>query len=163
MTEDEAVDPENVITTRKRGAKVAEKETTITTPNVTNGTTGEYAFQISTKINGDLVNLRANSAEEFEQQLAEFAERGIAKKWSDFKQAAVAEIIFTNDDRRPASKSTSTATDDAPSGSGSGIPSCKHGEMKDLGDKYKSGRYHCPLDTRDLGPDGWKEKCKPVK
>ena len=164
MTAETDVDPDNIVGRRpnKRTAgKATAKETTISTSTPT---TGEHAIQISSKLNGDLVNVRANSAEELEELLDGLAERSgpIAEKWSNFKQAGVAAIIFTNDDNRggrSSSKSTSTATDSAPDGP----PTCKHGEMKDLGDKYRSGRWHCPLDTRDLGPDGWKQKCKPIK
>lgn len=157
MTEDVNVSTPTLSEPKKRTPLVKENTT------ATNNTTGEYAIQISTKLNGDLFNLRADSAEEFERQIDELASRGIAKKWSDFKQAAVAEIIFTNDDgRKLPAKTTSSATDVSPTTNTGGPPSCSHGVMNDTAGKGYKNRYYCPVDTRGMSPGEAKNaKCAP--
>lgn len=148
---------------KKRTVSLNPKETTISST-----TTGEHAIQISSKLNGDLVNVRANSAAELLSLLNGLAENSeeIAKKWSDFKQAGVAAIIFTNDDGRPrvaAAKTVSVSSDVSPTTNTGGPPSCSHGVMNDTAGKGYKNRYYCPVDTRGMSPGEAKNaKCAPA-
>lgn len=119
----------------------------------------ENKLQLGGTVNGDLVIIRADSAEELAalaKGLAEVADPVITD-WSAFKQAALAKGIFTGDQNRKVGGSSGggKAADSAPPSGGT--PTCKHGPMKDLGNKYRN-RWYCKEFKKELQcdslPDG---------
>lgn len=118
-----------------------------------------YKVQLSTTVNGNLVNLRAQSPEELKELV-----EGLAKNvdetftaFAQFKDGVILKDLFTGNAQKPlAGQQSNSNTSASNSGSGGGIPSCKHGEMKDLrGNGYKSD-FYCTAKNRD-------EQCKPRK
>ncbi len=110
-----------------------------------------YKIQLSKKINGDLWNIRANSAEEFKSIIEDLA--GVADDTlttlSEVVQAALAKGVQTAEfDSEPDKKSSGGSR------KSSGPPKCRHGEMKDLADKNYKHRYYCTARSRD-------EQCDP--
>src|SRR5678815_2613884 len=122
---------------------------------------GQYKLQISGKVLGDLVVVRADSAEEFAETLGSLSEHSeaIVKGWSDFKQIGVANGILTGDATSERSSGSSSSggwkksgtTRKADASPSSKAPSCEHGPMKDFADRGYKHRYYC------AGPRG--EQC----
>lgn len=114
----------------------------------------QYNFQISGQVNGDLVVVRGDTAENMAEQMESLGlnAEAIIKGWSNFKTAAVAHGVFTGNavgGKGGGSKAKADVDED-------GVPKCKHGKMKDLrGNGYKSD-FYCPEKDRD-------KQCKPVK
>lgn len=108
-------------------------------------------LQLGGEVNGDLVIVRADSAEEMDELLKGLSEKAddIITNWSAFKQAGLAKGVFTKSQNSGGSRGR--AKDSSPPSSDGGIPKCKHGEMKDLGDpsetKYRH-RYYCTEKNR---------------
>jgi len=124
----------------------------------------DYKIQVNTTLNGQLTNLRANSAEE----LVELTE-GLAANSDRFLDALVqVKQAFLLKDILTAGAINGSGNSGVPSGNSNsrnstvGVPSCKHGPMNDCrGMKTKAGKpyaadYYCPSDDRD-------NQCKPVK
>ena len=117
----------------------------------------DYKVQLSTTVNGNLVNLRAQSAEEL-QELAE----GLAKSvdatfraFAQFKEGVVLKDLFTGNAQTPLKGSGGQQSSVAKVNE-DGVPSCKHGPMKDLRSKNYKSDFYCSSDDRD-------KQCKPVK
>jgi hypothetical protein len=109
--------------------------------------TEEWKIQVSKKINGDLWNIRASSAEEFLELTRALAEHGEAalEFLGDFVQATIAKMVQTDGySAAPRSGGNSTSA----TATRGGVPTCKHGEMKDLGDRGYRHRYYCPSKSR---------------
>lgn len=114
----------------------------------------DYKIQINSNINGDLVNMRAQSGEELEEVLLGFAEKagGIFKNLGDVKQAALVNGVFSGNAAPPASPSGGApAAPRAAANTAPGeIPKCPtHTTVKDMrgkrnakGEPYKY-RYYC--------------------
>lgn len=113
----------------------------------------EYKLQISTNINGDLVNLRSQSGDELKEIVEGFATNSpaIFKALGDVKQAGLANGVFTGNASEVQMPSggggAKPSVASTPPGS---VPSCPtHGPMKDMrgkrnkqGDGYKN-RFYC--------------------
>ncbi len=116
----------------------------------------DYKIQLSTKVNGNLLNLRAQSAEELKDLI-----QGLAKNVDDtfqafgeFKDAVILKDVFTGDAAKDLpNDNKSSANRNA---SSDGTPSCKHGPMKDLRHKGYKSDFYCSESDRD-------KQCKPVK
>lgn len=112
---------------------------------------GQYNFQISGKVHGDLVVVRGNTAEEFSANLAALATYSgdVVTNWSDFKELAVAKGIFTGDATGGPSnggqRKARRGDDPPPSGD---TPSCAHGTMNDFKERGYKHRYYCPEKNR---------------
>lgn len=126
----------------------------------------DYKIQINSNINGDLVNMRAQSGEELEEVLLGFAEKagGIFKNLGDVKQAALVNGVFSGNAAPPASSAGSApAAPRAAANTAPGvIPACPtHGQMKDQrgkrnaqGQPYQN-RYYCTkFGCKDVKPQG---------
>lgn len=92
----------------------------------------DYKLQINTQVNGDLVNIRAQSGEELNDTLTGFAEHAgpIFKTLGDVKQAALANGVFSGPavQSAPASAAPRAAANTAPGS----VPECPtHGPMND--------------------------------
>lgn len=112
---------------------------------------GDYAVQISGKVHGDLVVVRGQNAEDLANNLHRLADLAdeIVTDWSTFKTAAVVKGVFTGDavgGKTPAR--TVTPDED-------GVPTCKHGPMKDLSDRGYKSTHYCTEKDRD-------KQCRPV-
>lgn len=117
---------------------------------------GQYKIQISGKVHGDLVVVRGDSGEDLSDTLMGLAEHAddIVSRWGDFKTVAVAKGVFTGDavgGGKPAGRASAPAETNS-----SGVPTCRHGEMKDLRGKGYKNDFFCPEKDRD-------KQCKPVK
>jgi len=117
-----------------------------------------YKVQLSTTVNGNLVNLRAQSPEEL-QNLVE----GLAKTadetftaFAQFKDAVILKDLFTGNAQAPLKGGNNGAASQKASVNEDGVPSCKHGPMKDLRHKGYKSDYYCNESDRD-------KQCKPVK
>lgn len=122
----------------------------------------EYKIQVNTSVNGDLVNIRAQSGEELSETLNGFAGNAvdIFKTLGDIKQAALANGVFSGNATAPT---TTTAAPRAAANTAPGeVPKCPtHGEMKDCrGQRNKQGdpfrnRYYCKkFGCKDSQPQG---------
>ena len=123
----------------------------------------DYKFQLSATVNGNLLNIRANSAAELRQNVVDLATEmnDLLDAYGQVKQAVVAKDIFTGQTQAPAAQKAATAraTGGGPKVNDRGQPVCNHGVMKDLTDVanekgYKASHY-CPEKDRD-------KQCKPV-
>lgn len=112
-----------------------------------------YKIQLSKKVNGDLWNIRANSAEEFRQIVEDLA--GVAdsalSSMGEVVQAVLAKGVQTEEFSEPETKKSYSGGRKSTSG---GPPKCRHGEMKDLAEKNYKHRYYCTARSRD-------EQCDP--
>lgn len=106
----------------------------------------EWRIQVNKEIDGDLWNIRARSAQEFLEITRGLAEEGDAalEFFADFVQVVLARNVRTKGGGGSANASVSA----------SGIPTCKHGEMKDLASKGYRHRYYCSAKNRS-------EQCPP--
>lgn len=122
----------------------------------------EYKIQVNTSVNGDLVNIRAQSGEELSETLAGFANNAvdIFKTLGDVKQAALANGVFSGN---AAPTTTTNSAPRAAANTAPGeVPKCPtHGEMKDCrGQRSKAGqpfknRYYCKkFGCKDSQPQG---------
>lgn len=125
--------------------------------------TDDYKFQLSATVNGNLLNVRANSAAELRQNIAELATEmnDLLNAYGQVKQSIVAKDIFTGNTPSPAAQKAGTAraSGGGPKLNEQGQPVCAHGVMKDLTDlanekNYKASHY-CPEKDRD-------KQCKAV-
>lgn len=114
----------------------------------------DYKIQLSSKINGNLLNLRANSGDELKDVVVGLATNldDIITAFAQIKEGVILKDLFTGDAEdkggKPSGRSTSSGD--------SGTPRCKHGEMKDLRSKNYKSDFYCPEPDRD-------KQCKPVK
>lgn len=121
----------------------------------------EGKIQLSDKVNGTLINVRADSVAELDEivdGLVESADN-IVTKFSSFKEVWVAKGILTQSDRGNSfSKGAVNGPEGSVGGSESsgGTPTCKHGPMKDLRSKNYKSDFYCTESDRD-------KQCKPVK
>lgn len=123
----------------------------------------DYKIQINSNINGDLVNMRAQSGEELEEVLLGFAEKagGIFKNLGDVKQAALVNGVFSGNATSPGTSAPAAPRAAANTAPGA-IPSCPtHGQMKDMRGKLtKAGepmrnRFYCSkFGCKDVQPQG---------
>lgn len=125
----------------------------------------EYKLQISTNINGDLVNLRSQSGDELKEIVEGFATNSpaIFRALGDVKQAGLANGVFTGNasdvqmpsgggGAKPSAASTPPGT----------VPSCPtHGAMKDMkgkltkaGDPMRNRFYCSKFGCKDVEPQG---------
>lgn len=113
-----------------------------------------YKIQVSTTVNGNLVNLRAQSAEELKNTVVELAKSvdDIFTAFAQFKDGVILKDLFTGNAQQPLKgqgSAKTNATED-------GVPTCKHGPMKDLRHKNYKSDFYCTESDRD-------KQCKPVK
>jgi hypothetical protein len=111
---------------------------------------------------GDQTVLRADDPEEFAKLTEEFAsvqERAL-KAINATKQAQIAAGVFTGENPKAKGGNAKRAADTPPPAAqgGDSIPTCEHGEMKDLRANNYKYDFYCPSDEKD-----WKKRCKPVK
>lgn len=114
----------------------------------------EYKVQLSTTINGNLLNLRAATPEELEATVTDLATRldKIVSGLVQIKEGIILKDLFTGA-ASPALKGAGAAQSSG--NSNDGAPRCKHGEMKDLTAKNYKSTHYCPEPDRD-------KQCKPV-
>jgi hypothetical protein len=115
----------------------------------------DYKVQLSTTINGNLLNLRAESPEELEGTVTDLAARldNIVSGLVQIKEGIILKDLFTGT-ASPGKGGNSNSNSNSNSSS-SGTPRCKHGEMKDLTAKNYKSTHYCPEPDRD-------KQCKPV-
>lgn len=101
-------------------------------------------LQIGGTVNGDLIIVRADSADELKELtkgLADVADEVITD-WSSFKQAALAKGVFTADSGKSSGGGGKAAASDSAPPSGD-TPTCQHGPMKDLAGRGYKNRWYC--------------------
>lgn len=115
----------------------------------------EYKVQLSTTVNGNLLNFRGESVPDLTGQVQQFATEldNIVTALVQIKEGIILKDLFTGT-ASPKGPSNSSNTPNN-SGSDSGTPRCKHGEMKDLTSKNYKSTHYCPEPDRD-------KQCKPV-
>ena len=116
----------------------------------------ERKLQLSDKVNGTLINIRADSGDELVELVSGLVENAddIVTKFSSFKEVFVAKGILTQSFSKGAANGPEGSV--AGSESSGGVPTCKHGEMKDLRSKNYKSDFYCTEKDRDA-------QCKPVK
>lgn len=109
----------------------------------------EWKIQISKKIAGDLWNFRARNAEDFKELTKGLAEHGddIMNALGSFVTIAIARTVQT-EEFNSSTRTQSAPAKQAVSKSEGGVPSCKHGPMKDLADKGYKHRWYCTSSDR---------------
>lgn len=113
----------------------------------------DWKIQLSKKVAGDLWNIRAGSAEEFQElteKLAGVADASL-NNLGQVIQAVLAKGVQTEEFSEPETKKSYSGGRKSSSG---GPPKCRHGEMKDLAEKNYKHRYYCTARSRD-------EQCDP--
>ncbi len=118
--------------------------------------------QLTAIVNGDNWTFRTDSGEDLAEVLegvAEHSDRAI-DALGKVKQVAVAKGVFTGDASKGAGGEPKKRTKDTPppSTGGGDVPTCEHGEMKDLRANNYKYDFYCPSDEKD-----WKKRCRPVK
>lgn len=121
----------------------------------------DYKIQLNLTVNGNLVNVRANSAEELKTTVEELAKTvdDTFSAVAQFKEGVTAKDVFTGGLQ---GKGNGPAQSQSASVGANGVPNCKHGPMKDLrGQTTRSGQpykydYYCSSTDRD-------NTCKGVK
>lgn len=118
----------------------------------------ESNIQLSDKVNGTLINVRADSAEELAELVAGLVEKAdeIVTKFSSFKEVFVAKGILTQSEGRSGGTFKGSESNAAATSGEGGTPTCKHGPMKDLRSKNYKSDFYCTESDRD-------KQCKPVK
>lgn len=113
----------------------------------------DYKLQLSTTVNGNLLNVRAQSGSELKETLEGLEENidEIIGSLGNVKTAIVGKDIFTGN---AGGSYGGSSTNSSGGSTSSGPPKCKHGDMKDLKEKNYKHRYYCPERDRDA-------QCKP--
>lgn len=116
----------------------------------------DYKIQLSTTVNGNLLNFRGESVPDLKEQV-----QGLATELDDIvtalvqiKEGIILKDLFTGT-ASPGKGGSSNANSSNNGGDNSGTPRCKHGEMKDLTSKGYKSTHYCPEPDRD-------KQCKPV-
>lgn len=117
---------------------------------------GDYKVQLSTTVNGNLINLRGESVEDLENTAADLGRRldSIVSSLVQIKEGIILKDLFTGS-ASPPLKGGGNNSNSGGSNDGGGAPRCKHGEMKDLTAKNYKSTHYCPEPDRD-------KQCKPV-
>lgn len=121
----------------------------------------DYKLQLSSTVNGNLVNVRAQSAEELQELVEGLAKTvdGVFTAFAQFKDGVVAKDIFTGNAGVGGGLGGAKGASSTGSGrsvSANGVPECQHGPMLDLRSKNYKSDYYCSHKDRD-------NQCKPVK
>jgi hypothetical protein len=116
-----------------------------------------YKIQLSTTVNGNLVNVRGQSAEELLKTVEDLAKvvDPMFTAFAAFKDGVILKDLFTGNAQTPL-KSAGGGNASKPAADSDGVPSCKHGPMKDLRSKNYKSDFYCTESDRD-------KQCKPVK
>lgn len=116
----------------------------------------DYKVQLSTTVNGNLLNFRGESVPDLTGQVQQFATEldDIVTALVQIKEGIILKDLFTGT-ASPKGPSNASNTPNN-SGDSGGTPRCKHGEMKDLRSKNYKSDFYCPEPDRD-------KQCKPVK
>jgi predicted RecB family endonuclease len=122
-------------------------------PGVTHTEGFKFQYNVNLGKDNDLVNVRANSAEEFIKALEDVA--GLADRivtaTNSVRQTLLIKGLLSSTE---ATKTTRGSGELPPP---AGPPTCEHGRYNDLqGKTTKSGtpykhRYYCPADSRQAG------------
>jgi hypothetical protein len=114
----------------------------------------DYGVQRSFTVNGELFNLRGENVAEVKQHAIDLAGAidDIENALNQVKEAVLLKGVLTGD--MGGKKGGNSAQSESTTGS-SGSPTCRHGAMKDLGDKGYKSRWYCSAKARD-------EQCKPL-
>jgi hypothetical protein len=117
----------------------------------------DYKVQLSTTINGNLLNLRAESPEELEGTVTDLAARldNIVSGLVQVKEGIILKDLFTGTASPGKGGNSNNNSNSSSNSSDSGAPRCQHGEMKDLTAKNYKSTHYCPEPDRD-------KQCKPV-
>lgn len=118
-----------------------------TFPGVTYTEGFKFQYNVNLGKDNDLVNVRANSAEEFIKALEDVA--GLADRivtaTNSVRQTLLIKGLLSSAEATKTSKGSGELPPPA------GPPTCEHGPMKDLAAKNYKKRYYCPADSRQAG------------